>query len=245
MAKLKSRLQAKNYQYSKPVPNTVQEHPCNIAVLISGGGSNLQSIIDHIDQGHIRANIACVISNNSTAYGLVRAQNANIPTHIIEHKNYASRESFDLELIKTLDVYCIKLIILAGFMRVLSPTFIKEYQGNILNIHPSLLPKYTGLHTHARALEAGDTEHGCSVHLVTTDLDEGPLVIQAKVKIEKSDSPDTLAARVLEKEHIIYPLVVKWFCEKRLAFKNGKAHLDGSPLEQAVLLTPDHEAQLT
>jgi phosphoribosylglycinamide formyltransferase-1 len=153
------------------VPKVAPDSSCKIAVLISGGGSNLQSIIDHVEQGHIYANIACVISNKPDAYGLVRAQNANIPTHVIEHKNYASREAFDQELINTLAVYNIKLIILAGFMRILGPTFINEYQGNILNIHPSLLPKYAGLDTHVRAIEAGDSEHGCSVHFVTTDLD--------------------------------------------------------------------------
>ena len=198
------------------MPKDAPENSCKIAVLISGGGSNLQSIIDHIEQGHINASIACVISNKADAYGLVRARDANIPTHVIEHKNYASRETFDQELVRTISVYNIKLIILAGFMRVLSPTFINEYQGNILNIHPSLLPKYPGLHTHARAIEAGDNEHGCTVHFATADLDDGPLVIQAKVNVEDSDNSDALAARVLKKEHIIYPLAVKWFCDKRL-----------------------------
>ncbi|MEM7402337.1 MAG: phosphoribosylglycinamide formyltransferase, partial [Pseudomonadota bacterium] len=181
---------------------------CKIAVLISGGGSNLQSIIDHVTLGHINASIACVISNNPDVYGLERAKQAQIPTHIIEHNNYLSRESFEQELIKTLAVYSIKLIVLAGFMRVLGPTFINEYPGKILNIHPSLLPKFTGLHTHARALEANEVEHGCSVHFVTTELDEGPLIIQAKVNIEDTDTADELAARVLEKEHMIYPLAV-------------------------------------
>jgi len=222
----------------------VTKSTCKIAVLISGGGSNLQSIINHIEQDHINASIACVISNKSDAYGLQRAELANIPTHVIDHKNHAKREDFEMELVKALEVYNIKLIILAGFMRILSPTFINQYQGNILNIHPSLLPKHTGLHTHARALEAGDTEHGCSVHFVTADLDEGPLIIQAKVKVEKSDSPEALAARVLEKEHIIYPLAVKWFCEQRLRLENGKAHLDNTPLDQAVLLTSKHETEL-
>jgi len=226
------------------VPKTEPEQTCKIAVLISGGGSNLQSIINHVEQNHINASIACVISNNSDAYGLVRAQQVNIPTHIIEHKNHDSRESFDAELVKTLAVYNIKLIVLAGFMRVLSPTLIDEYQGNILNIHPSLLPKHPGLHTHARAIEAGDSEHGCSVHFVTAELDGGPLVIQAKVNVEKTDSAETLAARVLEKEHIIYPLAVKWFCDKRLKLKAGKIHFDHSPLNQALLLSPEHEALL-
>jgi len=222
----------------------VTEHSCKIAVLISGGGSNLQSIIDHVEQDHINANIVCVISNKPDAYGLVRAQKANIPTHIIEHKIHASRETFDAELLKTLAVYNAKLILLAGFMRVLSPTFINEYPENILNIHPSLLPKYTGLHTHTRALKAGDSEHGCSVHFVTTELDEGPLVIQAKINIEKTDTAETLAARVLEKEHIIYPLAVKWFCEKRLELEARKVYFDGSLLKQALQLTSEHEAEL-
>ncbi len=217
---------------------------CQIAVLISGGGSNLQSIIDHIQQGHIDASIACVISNNPNAYGLLRAKQANITTHIIEHENYATRETFDAELLKTLRVYNIKLIVLAGFMRILSPNFINEYQGKVLNIHPSLLPKYTGLHTHERALNANDAEHGCSVHFVTAELDAGPLIIQAKVNIKKSDSPESLAKRVLEKEHIIYPLTMKWFCEGRLELKASQVYFDNKPLEQAIILNSEHENEL-
>ena len=217
---------------------------CQIAVFISGGGSNLQSIINHVEQIHINAEIACIVSNKADAYGLVRAKNANIPSHVIDHKNHDSREDFEMELIKTLAVYNIKLIILAGFMRVLSPTFINAYRENILNIHPSLLPKHTGLHTHTRALEAGDKVHGCTVHFVTADLDEGPLIIQAKVNVEETDTPDELAARVLEKEHIIYPLAVKWFCEQRLVLKNDKAHIDNTPLTQPIMLTEQHEAEL-
>jgi phosphoribosylglycinamide formyltransferase-1 len=222
----------------------VTERSCKIAVLISGSGSNLQSIVDHVEQGHINANIVCVISNKPDAYGLVRAQMANIPTYIIEHKMHASREAFDAELAKTLAVYNANLIILSGFMRVLSPTFINEYPDNILNIHPSLLPKYAGLHTHTRALKAGDSEHGCSVHFVTTELDEGPLVIQAMINIKKTDTAGTLATRVLEKEHIIYPLAVKWYCEKRLKLEAKKVYFEGSLLKQALLLTSEHEAEL-
>jgi len=217
---------------------------CKIAVLISGGGSNLQSIIDHVTQGHINASIACVISNNPDAFGLKRAEKANIPTHVIEHKNHSSREAFEQELISTLAVYSIKLIVLAGFMRVLSPTFVNEYPGKILNIHPSLLPKFTGLHTHERVLSAGEAEHGCSVHFVIDELDEGPLVIQAKVNVENDDTIDSLASRVLEKEHIIYPLAVKWFCDNRLSLEGDIAHMDDKPLTQAVLLTTKHEAEL-
>lgn len=217
---------------------------CEIAVLISGGGSNLQSIIDHIENKHIRASIACVISNEPNAYGLTRAKQANIPTHIVKHNNYATREDFDAELINTLAVYNIRLIVLAGFMRILSPTFINKYHGKILNIHPSLLPKYTGLHTHARALKANDSEHGCSVHFVTAKLDKGPLILQAKVKVKNSDTPDVLAERVLEKEHIIYPLVVKWICEDRLSLINDKIHFDGSTLDEAILLNSELEKEL-
>lgn len=222
------------------VPNS----SCEIAVLISGGGSNLQSIINHIQENHINASIACVISNEPSAYGLTRAEQANIPTHTIEHNNHATQEEFDAELIKTLAVYNINLIVLAGFMRILSPNFINEYQDKILNIHPSLLPKYTGLHTHARVLKANESKHGCSVHFVTAELDKGPLILQAKVDVKSSDTPDLLAERVLKKEHIIYPLVVKWFCEKRLNLIYDKVHFDGSPLEEPMLLSPEHEKEL-
>jgi len=218
--------------------------PCEIAILISGGGSNLQSIIDHVELGNINANIACVISNKPDAYGLVRAQKANIPTHIIEHKNFSSREAFDMELVNTLAVYNIKLIVLAGFMRVLSPTFINEYPSCILNIHPSILPKHPGLHTHSRALESGDSEHGCSVHFVTPALDGGPLIIQAKVPVKSSDTEDILAARVLEKEHVIYPLAVKWFCNGRLELKEEQVRLDSSPISDPILLNTEIAAEL-
>lgn len=222
----------------------MQNPSCKIAVLISGGGSNLQSIIDHVTQNHINACIACVISNNPDAYGLERAKKASIPTHVIEHKNYPSREAFEQELIKTLAVYNIKLIVLAGFMRVLGATLINEYSGRILNIHPSLLPKFTGMHTHARVLEANEKEHGCSVHFVTAELDAGPLVIQAKVNIDDSDTAEVLAARVLEKEHVIYPLAVKWFCEQKLKMQDDRAYFENVFLETPISLSAEHEKQL-
>lgn len=222
----------------------MQNDSCNIAVLISGSGSNLQSIIDHVEQGHINAKIVCVISNDPDAYGLVRAKQFNISTHVIEHTNYETRVAFDKELIKTLKVYNTKLVVLAGFMRVLSNIFIDEFQDRILNIHPSLLPKFTGLHTHQRALEAGETEHGCSVHFVTNDLDQGPLIIQAKVPVNNSDDPDSLARRVLEKEHIIYPLAVKWFSQNKLLCENGDVYFENKRLETPVILTSEHEAEL-
>ena len=222
----------------------MQNPSCKLAVFISGGGSNLQSIIDHVEQGHIPASIACVISNKPDAYGLERAKKASIPTHIIEHQHYPSREAFEQELIKTLAVYNIKLIVLAGFMRVLGETLINEYPGKILNIHPSLLPKFTGMHTHSRVLEAKEHEHGCSVHFVTLALDAGPLVIQAKVPVEDTDTAEVLAARVLEKEHVIYPLAVKWFCEGKLSMQDDDAYFENAVLEKPIYLSAALEEQL-
>lgn len=217
---------------------------CKIAVLISGGGSNLQAIIDQIQAGNIKAKISCVISNTPLAYGLERAKIANIPAHIIEHSNYNSREAFDAELLRVIKVNTIDLIVLAGFMRILSKTFIDQCNVNILNIHPSLLPKFPGLHTHQRVIEANETEHGCSVHFVTPDIDSGPLLIQAKVNINKNDTAETLASRVLEKEHIIYPLTVKWYSEKRIMQIDEKAYFDNKRLENAIILSKKHEAEL-
>ena len=218
--------------------------PCSIAVLISGSGSNLQSIIDHTQQGHIHANIACVISNNPEAYGLTRAQQSDIPTHVIDHTDYDSREAFDKELVNIFKIYKIKYILLAGFMRVLGDAVINEFQGRILNIHPSLLPKYPGLHTHHRVLEAGEQKHGCSVHFVTEDLDAGPLIIQAIVPILKTDNSENLAKRVLEKEHIIYPLATKWLCDDKLVCKDGTVYFENKPLVNAIELTKELELEL-
>ena len=218
--------------------------PCTIAVLISGSGSNLQSLIDHVQKGHIHANITCVISNNPDAYGLTRAQQSNIPTRIIDHTDYDSRESFDKELVNVLKVYKAKYILLAGFMRILGDAVINEFQGRILNIHPSLLPKYPGLHTHQRVLEAGEQEHGCSVHFVTQDLDAGPLIIQATVPILQTDDSEKLAKRVLEKEHIIYPLAIKWLCNDKLVCEDGTVYFENKPLVNAIRLTEDLESEL-
>lgn len=222
----------------------MHDNLCNIAVLISGSGSNLQSIIDNIKKGNIKANIACVISNNPDAYGLMRAKQARIPTHIVEHTQFSTREEFEKELINTLKVYEVDLVILAGFMRILGSFFVSAYKDKILNIHPSLLPKLPGLHTHQRAIEAGETMHGCSVHLVTTDLDQGPLIIQATVPVKESDSPDSLAKRVLEKEHIIYPLAIKWFSQNKLKFKGGSIFLDNKRIDSPINLSSELELEL-
>ena len=198
----------------------------NLVVLISGSGSNLQAIIDHCENGNIPGKIVGVISNRPNVKGLERAQKHGIPTATLDHKGFADRDTFDEALAEEIDALQPDLVILAGFMRILTPRFVEHYLGKMLNIHPSLLPKYPGLHTHKRALEAGDKEHGVTVHCVTPELDGGPAVIQATVPILDSDTEQTLAQRVLEQEHIIYPKAATWFCEGRLQLKDSKAFLD-------------------
>ena len=190
-----------------------------IVVLISGSGTNLQAIIDACDSADYPAAVVGVVSNKRDAYGLTRAQEANIKTTALSHKDFESRESYDQALIKKIDLFTPDVIVLAGFMRILTPAFVQHYQGKLLNIHPSLLPKYQGLNTHQRAIDAGDKEHGVSVHFVTEELDGGPVILQAKVPVFDGDTSDDLAARVHEQEHRIYPLVVKWLCQKRLSMK--------------------------
>ncbi len=201
-----------------------------IVVLISGGGSNLQAIIDGCNQGNIAGNIVGVISNRPQVKGLERATQSGIAAYTLDHKTFESREAFDDALAAQIDTLKPDLLILAGFMRILTPAFTQRYVGKMLNIHPSLLPKYPGLHTHKRALEAGDSEHGVTVHFVTAELDGGPAVIQAKIPVQANDTEATLAARVLEQEHIIYPQAANWFCQGRLTLQNNAALLDGKPL---------------
>lgn len=203
---------------------------CDVVVLLSGTGSNLQALIDSDDVKASPANIRAVISNRADAYGLQRAKDAGIDTRVLDHKAFEGREAFDAALIKVIDEFKPKLVVLAGFMRILSAEFVRHYQGRLLNIHPSLLPKYKGLHTHQRALEAGDGEHGCSVHFVTEELDGGPLVVQAVIPVESDDSPHSLAQRVHAQEHRIYPLAVRWFAEGRLSLDEQGALLDGQLL---------------
>ncbi|OHC29320.1 MAG: phosphoribosylglycinamide formyltransferase [Pseudomonadales bacterium RIFCSPHIGHO2_02_FULL_60_43] len=199
---------------------------CNVVVLISGSGSNLQALIDSIAHDGNPARIAAVISNRADAYGLERAKQAGISTAVLDHKQFDGREAFDAALVEAIDAFNPQLVVLAGFMRILTPGFVRHYAGRLLNIHPSLLPKYKGLHTHQRALEAGDSEHGCSVHFVSEELDGGPLVVQAVVPVQSDDSPTSLAQRVHEQEHVIYPLAVRWFAEGRLQLAAKGAMLD-------------------
>ena len=199
---------------------------CNVVVLISGSGSNLQALIDSINHNGNPAHISAVISNRADAFGLQRAQDAGIATAVLDHKQFEGRDAFDAALIEAIDVHQPQLVVLAGFMRILTPAFVRHYAGRLLNIHPSLLPKYKGLHTHQRALDAGDREHGCSVHFVSEELDGGPLVVQAVVPVQSDDSPSSLAQRVHEQEHVIYPLAVRWFAEGRLRLSAQGAELD-------------------
>ena len=201
-----------------------------LVILISGSGSNLQAFIDAIQAGALDAKIACVISNKPGVFGLERASKAGIPTAVLVHQDFASREDYDKALLTEVQKHTPDLVILAGFMRILTPAFVTPLYGKLINIHPSLLPKYPGLHTHQRALDAGDSEAGVTVHFVSAELDGGPVIIQARVPILPNDDADTLGARVLEKEHIIYPLTVRWFCEERLRCDDYRVWLDGQTL---------------
>jgi len=190
--------------------------PIRLVVLISGNGSNLQAIIDDITYNGLPAQIVAVISNKADAYGLERAKKAGIEQRVLSHKDFSDRSQYDLALKDLIDGYQPDLIILAGFMRILSNEFVEHYLHKMMNIHPSLLPKYKGLNTHQRALDAGDKEHGCSVHFVTPELDDGPVILQATVDIKENDTSESLASRVHEQEHPIYPQAIRMFAEKKI-----------------------------
>lgn len=192
-----------------------------VVVLISGRGSNLQSLID------AGLPVSAVISNRADAKGLEIAAAHGLPTRVVEHRAFATREAFDTVLAQEIDRVSPRLVALAGFMRVLTPAFVERYAGRLLNIHPSLLPAFPGLNTHERALEAGERVHGCTVHFVTAELDHGPIVIQAEVPVRDDDTAETLAARVLRQEHLIYPRAVRWFLEDRLVIRDGKVRVKG------------------
>jgi phosphoribosylglycinamide formyltransferase-1 len=199
-----------------------------IVVLISGRGSNLRAIIEAVRAGQFRAEVRAVISNNPNAAGLAHARAAGIPTHVLDHRTYPTRAAFDQALLELIDRYSPRLVVLAGFMRILTPEFIGHYAGRLINIHPSLLPAFAGLNTHARALAAGVRAHGATVHFVTTDVDAGPIIIQASVPVLPGDDPEQLATRVLEQEHRIFPLAIRWFLEGRLRIEGRRVLLDGA-----------------
>jgi len=205
-----------------------QEEKPRVVILISGSGSNMVAIADAVKSGDIDAEVAAVICNRPEAPGIQKARDRDIETEVVDHKDFNSREDFDMALMQTIDQYQPDLVVLAGFMRILTPAFVIRYHGRMLNIHPSLLPKYQGLNTHQRALDAGDEQHGVTVHFVTEELDGGPNVIQAVVPIYDGDDATSLQQRVHAQEHIIYPIATKWFVNGRLTMKGNNALLDGN-----------------
>ncbi len=206
-----------------------------IVILISGRGSNMQAILE----ARLPLTVAAVISNDATAAGLATAQSHGVATAVVDHRTFADRAAFDTALAAAIDSYQPDLVVLAGFMRILTAQFVEHYRGRMLNIHPSLLPSFTGLHTHRRALDAGVKVHGCSVHFVTPELDHGPIVAQAVVPVQAGDREDTLAARVLEQEHRLYPQAVAWFCAGRLTITpQGTVLLDAACNAAGALVSP-------
>jgi len=206
-----------------------------IVILISGRGSNMHAIAERAASGDLPVEVRAVISDKAEAAGLATAAAMNIPTRSLSAREFADRASYDQALAALVQSFEPKLVVLAGFMRILSPGFIAAFADRILNIHPSLLPLYRGLHTHRRALEAGDSLHGCSVHFVTEELDGGPLVIQSQVKVLPGDSENSLSARVQQQEHRIYSQAIDWFAHGRLQLRDQRAWLDGQPLAAPVI----------
>ena len=208
---------------------------CKTAVLISGSGTNLQAFIDRVGRGVLELELSVVFSNNPDAFGLERARNAGIPTACIEHGDFADRDSFDHAVAAKLDKWQPDLLVLAGFMRILSAAFVTHYAGKILNIHPALLPAYPGLNTHQRVLDAGDTWHGSTVHFVTEELDGGPRILQGRLPVDAGETAEQLATRVQAVEHQIYPEAAGWVGEGRVEFRDGKTWIDGSVADQPVI----------
>ena len=216
---------------------TVGDQPLSkIVVLISGSGSNLQSFIDACEEGSVDGKIMAVISNRPGVKGLDRAAAANIPNIVVDHRAFESREEFDQYLAEIINGFTPDLIVLAGFMRILTDGFVNQFVGKLINIHPSLLPSYPGLNTHQRAIEAGDSVAGATVHFVTSELDGGPAILQAQVPILSTDSSPELAARVLVEEHKIYPLVAQWYCQGRIIMDKGIVFHDSVEVEKSGLL---------
>jgi len=199
-----------------------------IVILISGSGSNMVAIADAVKNENMEAEVAAVICNRPEAAGLQKARDRDLPVVVLDHKAFTSREDFDRALMAQIDEFAPDLVVLAGFMRILTEDFVAHYHGRMLNIHPSLLPKYQGLNTHQRALDDGESEHGVTVHFVTEELDGGPNVIQAVIAVNDDDDANSLQQRVQLQEHVIYPIAVKWFVEGRLSMIGNHARLDGN-----------------
>lgn len=207
----------------------------SVVILISGRGSNMEALL----AAQLPVRVAAVISNRPEAAGLATAERAGIPTRVVDHRAFVDRAAFDAELARTIDAFSPQLVVLAGFMRVLTADFVQHYDGRLLNIHPSLLPAFPGLATHRQALAAGVRVHGCTVHFVTAALDHGPIVVQAAVPVREDDDESRLAARVLAEEHRIYPLAVRWFAEGRLRIEDGRVRTDLPAVAAAGLRVPD------
>jgi phosphoribosylglycinamide formyltransferase-1 len=206
-----------------------------LAILISGRGSNMATIARECQQGRIAATVSVVVSDRPGVGGITTAQDMGIETHVVSRKSAVNRDAFEHSLAEAMDTHTPDLVVLAGFMRVLSAPFVERYAGRMINIHPSLLPKYTGLHTHQRVLEAGDAEHGASVHYVTPELDGGPVILQSRVPVKTGDTESSVAARVMATEHVIYPRVVGWIADGRLKWNEGRPTLDGTLLSAPVI----------
>jgi phosphoribosylglycinamide formyltransferase-1 len=204
-----------------------------IVVLVSGDGSNLQAVIDACQRRAIAATVDAVISNNPQAFALQRAKDSGISAHAVDSTLFDDRQAFDDALIALIDRYQPKLVVLAGYMRILSPHFVQHYLGRLINIHPSLLPKYPGLHTHRQVLANGDRQHGSSIHFVTEQLDGGPIILRAKIDVSHTDTVQSLEQRIKRVEHQVYPKVIDWFMQNRLVMRQGTAWLDGINLAES------------
>lgn len=210
----------------------------NIVIVISGRGTNMHSLLDAVSCGVLPVRVAAVISNRPEAEGLAIAESCGVPVQVIDHRLFESREAFDNAMAEAIDVLAPDLVVLAGFMRILTDAFVRRFAGRMINIHPSLLPAFPGLRTHRQALEAGVRVHGCTVHFVTPELDHGPIIAQAAVPVLDGDDEATLAARVLAQEHVIYPQAVRWFVEGRLRVVDGKVCFDAGQQESPALVSP-------
>src|SRR5262245_12117266 len=215
---------------------TDERPPLRVVALVSGRGSNLRAIVDSARAGQISIDLRAVISDRSECAAIAWARSEGYPTHVARPVDFVDREAYDVAVTDLVARYEPELVVLAGFMRILGPAFVNRFIGRTLNIHPSLLPKHRGLSTHRRVLEAGDREHGASVHFVTLDLDGGPVVLQSRVPVLPGDDEAKLAARVLEQEHVIYPKCIGWFASERLRYRNGGAWLDGRLLDSPVIM---------
>ncbi len=208
--------------------------PLPVVALISGRGSNLQAIAERAERGELPVDVRAVVSDQPAAGGLAWSAARGLPTAVLQPKDFPDRAAYGRALADLVESFGPRLVVLAGFMRILDESFVDRFAGRLLNIHPSLLPRHRGLHTHRRALEAGEQEHGASVHFVTRELDGGPVVLQARVPVLPGDDEAALAARVLAEEHRIYPQCIEWFAAGRLEHRDGAAWLDGRRLEQPV-----------